>query len=140
MIVIAAVAQGAPEAARWTMSVKMTSATEGVVTLKAQVTPGWHIYGTNLPDGGPSSTVFDFSKSTGVKFVGNLKPSVKPVSKFDKMFELTLTWWDRPVTFTRKFKVTKKGAAKINASVTYMGCNDQSCLPPKTVTFSRDVK
>ncbi len=132
--------QGMHEAARWTMSVKMTSATDGVVTLKANVNQGWHIYGTDLPKGGPKPTVIDFSGSVGVRFISETVPSIKPVSKVDKMFNLPLTWWDSSVKFSRKFKVVRKDNARINASVTFMGCNDETCLPPKTVKLSREIK
>ena len=50
---------------KWRISVKMTSKTEGVVTIRAIVGQGWHLYGLDIPKGGPKPTSFNFSKSEG---------------------------------------------------------------------------
>jgi len=110
----------------------MTSPTEGVVTVKAIVSNGWHLYSTSLPENGPRPTVLNFSASTGVKYLDDFKPSAKPVSKNDKMFGTTLSWWESNVSFTRRFKVTNASKAVIQGSITFMGCNNVTCLPPKT--------
>lgn len=117
---------------RWRTTVKMTSANEGVVTIKALVGEGWHLYGTSLPKGGPKATVFDFSASTGVKFIGDLTPSTKPVTALDKMFNLKLSYWASNVSFTRKFRVIDAAKASIAGKITYMACNGSTCMPPKT--------
>ena len=41
----------AQDAIRWRTTVKMTSDTEGVLTVRALVADGWHLYGTKLPKG-----------------------------------------------------------------------------------------
>lgn len=121
---------------KWRTSVTMTSETEGVVTMKAILQNGWHLYGTELPAGGPKATKFDLSASTGVTFIGTPVPSIKPVEKHDDMFNLTLNWWDKNVTFTQKFKVTDTSTAKIIGVINYMGCNDETCAPPKKQKIS----
>lgn len=124
----------AQDAIRWRTTAKMTSDTEGVLTVRALVADGWHLYGTKLPKGGPKPTVLDFSKSVGVKFIGDFKPSVAPVTKQDATFGMALSFWGQNVTFTRRFKLTgAKEKAQINGSITFMGCNDETCLPPKTL-------
>lgn len=123
----------------WRANVKMTGKTQGEIIVKVDVVPGWHLYGMDLPKGGPKPTVFDFSKSTGVKLVGKVTPNVKPVSKDDKMFNLRLTYWTGSVTFRQKFKVTDSSKAHINGAVTYMGCNDETCAPPSTFKISKPV-
>lgn len=131
----------AQNAIRWRTTVKMTSDKEGILTVRALVGEGWHLYGTTLPKGGPKPTVLDFSASKGIAFKGDFKPSVKPVSKHDPMFGITLNWWDTNVTFTRRFRLTgKKTDAVINGKITYMGCNDETCLPPKTESFVLKIK
>lgn len=117
---------------RWRSTVKMTSATEGVLTVKALLSPGYHFYGTSLPANGPVPTTLDFKASTGIKFIGEFLPSIKPTAHKDQTFGMTLTWWDNNVTFTRRFKVTDKSKALIKGSIRYMACKDQSCTPPRT--------
>lgn len=135
LAVVATAAQGA-NAIRWRMSVKMTSDTEGVITLRAVVQQGWHLYGTQLPANGPKPTKFNFSNSVGIQTVGNLTPSRKPLTVHDEMFDMDLTWWDANVEFTQKFKITNREGAKVVATVNFMGCNNQNCLPPKTETLT----
>lgn len=132
IIMLSVVSLSAQKPIKWRSSVKMTSKTEGVVTIKAIIEPGWHLYGTELPSGGPKATKFDFSESKGVKLVGNVVPSVKPKTVYDKSFGMNLCWWEKTLTFTQKFKLAGKGEAKIIGSISYMGCNDQTCLPPST--------
>ena len=124
----------AQDAIRWRTTVKMTSDTEGVLTVRALVADGWHLYGTKLPKGGPKPTVLDFSKSVGVKFLDGFKASEAPVTKQDPTFGMALTFWGKNVSFTRRFRLTgAKNKAAINGSITFMGCNDETCLPPKTI-------
>lgn len=121
---------------KWRSSVKMTSNTEGVITMKAVITSGWHLYGTNIPSGGPKATKFDFSSSTGIKLIGGVVPSIKPKNVYDNTFGINLNWWDKTVTFTQKFKLTNKSSAKVVGTISYMGCNDQTCLPPSTQSIN----
>lgn len=136
LVVTAVVAAAAafaqmPKAVEWSMTFKKTSANEGVVMIHADVAEGWHLYGLNLPEGGPSATTIQLTASKGVKFIGQLTPSASPVKVNDPMFGMELNWWDSPVTFT--CKVSLKGAPKdwvINAKISNMACNDQNCMPP----------
>ncbi len=136
MMILTAVAAAQTPAVRWRTTVKMTSPTEGVVTVRALVGQGWHLYGFDLPDGGPKPTVFDFSKSKGVEFTGVVTPSTKPVSAVDPLFKKTLQWWDANVSFSRTFKVTDRAGAHIGLSIKYMACDGNQCMPPKTENIS----
>lgn len=140
LIVATAVAAQAQAPIKWRMTVKMTSQTEGVVTLRAVLDAGWHLYGTSLPKGGPKPTAVDFSASQGVKFTSDLKPDRAAAKHHDDMFGLDLSWWDANVTFTRSFKLVKPEGAKITATISFMGCNDANCLPPQTSTLTYTFK
>ncbi|MDE5688644.1 MAG: protein-disulfide reductase DsbD N-terminal domain-containing protein [Paramuribaculum sp.] len=128
-----------PDPIRWQVTVKMTSATEGTAVFKARITPGWHLYGLKLPQGGPKATVIDASASTGIKFRGELKADRQPLKVHDSMFDLDLTWWDADIAFRRSFKVTDPANARIAGTINYMGCNDQTCSPPKSQTFDKKI-
>ncbi len=130
-----------PAPVKWRMSVKMTSPTEGVLTLRAIISEGWHLYSTKLPENGPVPTTFDFKASKGIKFKGDFKPSVATVSKKDATFGMVLDWWASNVSFTRSFTLTGDiKDAVINGTVRYMACNDQNCMPPKTESFKTSPK
>lgn len=141
-VLVCAVAASAQNHVRWRTTVKMTDATSGVLTVKALVDEGWHMYGTDVPKGGPVATQLNFDASQGVKFTGKFKPSVAPVKTNDAMFDMTVTYWGNPgVTFTRTFKLTgKKEDAVIKGSVKYMVCDDKNCMPPKTESITLKIK
>ncbi|MDE7125890.1 MAG: protein-disulfide reductase DsbD N-terminal domain-containing protein [Muribaculaceae bacterium] len=136
--VTGAVAQDSP--IRWRTIVKMTSPDEGTITVKALVGQGWHLYGTDLPKGGPKPTSFDFSGTTGIELIGAPVPSSKPVVKEDRQFGSRLSQWEQNVNFVQKFRLKKNVSERIvRLSIQYMGCNDATCLPPRTENFSAKV-
>lgn len=137
-IAVASAQQATP--IRWRMVIKMTSPSEGYVTVRALLDEGWHLYGFNLPKGGPKPTELDFAASEGVTFTGKPVPSVQPVEKEDSQFGGTLQQWESNVSFTQKFKLSgKRDNAKIVLNIKYMGCNDVTCLPPSSTTLSTPV-
>ncbi len=123
---------------KWRSSIKMTDKNEGTITMKAIIQPGWHLYGLDLPKGGPKSTTFYFEKRTDVEFIGSVTPSTKPIETFDQMFQIKLNWWDANVIFTQKFKVTGANPL-IKGGITYMGCNDENCTPPRKENISLSI-
>ncbi|MDO4320547.1 MAG: protein-disulfide reductase DsbD family protein [Bacteroidales bacterium] len=124
---------------RWRMSVKMTDETCGVITVRALVGEGWHLYGTSLPENGPRPTRFEFAVK-GVTLEGKLMASQPTVTRHDPMFDMDLNWWDSNVTFTQKFRLDRRDGAAVSLTVTYMGCNDKNCLPPKSETLTYNFK
>lgn len=132
-VAVAATAQTA-RPIRWRLAVKMTTETEGVATVKALVGEGWHLYGFEMPDGGPRPTTIDFEGSTDVKVTGPLKPSAEPLQVFDPMFETDVQWWAQTVSFTVPFCITGE-APELKVKIAYMGCDNTTCLPPKTETL-----
>lgn len=117
----------------------MTSATEGVLTISASIENGWHLYGFNLPDGGPVSTQITLDPAPGLEWTGPLTPSVEPVRKVDMIFHLKLSWWDQNVSFSQKFTLNGASGATLSGTIRYQGCNDASCIPPSREQFSLTV-
>ena len=119
---------------KWKSAIKMTDATNGVVTFTATVDAGWHVYGTQLPTGGPEPTSVHWNNQ-GVKLVGGLTPSKAAHKQHDETFDMDLSWWTGSVTLSQKFTVTAK-EYKIEGSIRYMACDDENCTPPKSESFS----
>lgn len=133
LIVIAfAFAASAQTPVRWRTSISMTSPTEGVITCKALISTGWHLYGLEMPQGGPRATTFDFSGCRGVSIEGKVTPSTAPIEQMDPLFGKTLTWWDRNVSFSVPFKVTDRDEAAVKIVIGYMCCNGGSCTRPQS--------
>lgn len=119
---------------KWKSAIKMTDATNGVVTFTASIESGWHVYGTHLPAGGPEPTSVQWNNH-GVKLVGGLTPNKAVHKQHDEAFDLDLSWWVGSVTLSQKFTVTEKDY-KIEGNIRFMACNDDNCTPPKSVPFS----
>ncbi|MGN0231467.1 MAG: cytochrome c biogenesis protein CcdA [Muribaculaceae bacterium] len=120
----------------WDNSFEMVSDTEAVATFTATIDNGWHLYSTQLPDGGPSPTVVVWNKISGLEPTGELTADHAPIEKVDEMFELTLSWWEQKVTLTQHFNVTDPAAVLLEGYVEYSSCNDETCIPPTKEPFT----
>lgn len=114
---------------------KQISATEAEVIFTATIDDGWHVYSTDLPDGGPVSATFNVDKIEGAELVGKLTPVGKVENKFDQMFQMQVRFFEHNAKFVQKIKITGATFA-IEGYLQYGACNDQNCLPPTAVNFS----
>ena len=114
---------------------KQISGTEAEIVFTATIDDGWHVYSTDLPDGGPISATFNVDKIEGAELVGKLTPVGKEENKFDQMFQMQVRFFEHNAKFVQKLKIT--GATfSIEGYMQYGACNDQNCLPPTDVNFS----
>ena len=107
---------------------------EAEVVFTAAIDKGWHVYSTDLGDGGPISATFNIDNKSGVELVGKLKPVGKEVATFDKLFEMKVRYFENTAKFVQKVKFTG-GAYAIEGYLEYGACDDESCLPPTQVPF-----
>ncbi|MEG1586000.1 MAG: cytochrome c biogenesis protein CcdA [Bacteroidales bacterium] len=119
----------------WSFSTKDLSTTEKELIFKASIENGWHLYGLDLPEGGPIATKFSFNEIKGAKLVGKIRAERTPVFQYDKQFGMELNWFESDITFVQKIQLTEK-KYKINGELRFMGCNDETCLPPTPEEFS----
>ena len=113
---------------------KTLAADEAEVVFTATIDKGWHVYSTDLGDGGPISATFNVEKISGVEVVGKLKPVGKEISTFDKLFEMKVRYFENTAQFVQKLKLTG-GAYQLEGYLEYGACNDENCLPPTQVPF-----
>ncbi len=125
---------------KWSSHISMDTENSGEITFVAEIKKGWHLYGLQLPDGGPRPTSFIFKKLDGVELTGSIIPSQQPKESFDKAFNLKLKWWDTSITFKQPFKIIGKNGYAIEGEIRYQGCNDSSCMAPQKETFSFSSK
>ena len=113
---------------------KTLAADEAEVVFTAAIDKGWHVYSTDLGDGGPISATFNVEKIFGAEVVGKLKPVGKEISTFDKLFEMKVRYFENTAQFVQKLKLTG-GAYQLEGYLEYGACNDENCLPPTQVPF-----
>ena len=132
-VVLAAHAQ-IQDPVKFKTELKTLSDTEGEIIFTGTIDKGWHVYSTDLGDGGPISATFNVDKMTGAEIVGKLKPVGKEVSTFDKLFEMKVRYFENTAQFVQKIKFTA-GTYDMDGYLEYGACDDESCLPPTQVPF-----
>ena len=133
-------AQVIRDAVTWSRSVEDKSPTEKVLVFTATVKDPWHLYGTELPKGGPTPTHLLVDKIEGAELVGGLTSTQKPIEKYDPNFEMTLRFFSGKVTFRQKIRITDPKKFAFVGAIRYMACNDEQCLPPANWEFTVQPK
>lgn len=101
---------------------------EGTITFNAFIEPGYHMYSTNIPDGGPTPASVTFRVVEGAELVGVLTPGAGAVTEMDPIFEMMLSYFDNSATFTQKVKFLG-GKYRLEGTLRYQSCNDGGCFP-----------
>ena len=81
---------------------KNISDTEAQIVFTGVIDAGWHVYSTDLPEGGPISATFNIDKMEGIELVGKLTPegmSSKLSTRFSKCSSAILK--ERPLSYKR---------------------------------------
>lgn len=122
------------EPVKFKSELKTSQAGEAEVVFTGTIDKGWHVYSTDLGDGGPISATFNVESISGAELVGKLKPVGKEVAAFDKLFEMKVRYFENTAQFVQKLKLTG-GEYKVEGFLEYGACNDENCLPPTQVPF-----
>ena len=136
LLLIAVVAQAQiQEPVKFKSELKTLVAGEAEIVFTATIDKGWHVYSTDLGDGGPISATFNVEKISGATVVGKLQPKGKEIASYDKLFEMNVRYFESTAQFVQKLKLTG-GDYKIEGFLEYGACNDENCLPPTQVEFN----
>lgn len=113
------------------------------ITFTATIEEKWHMYSQHLPspDDGPLPTVFTYEYKATFDVAGPVSEITKAHSVFDDVFEVQVNYFDNKAVFKQMISLTDKTkGAVIKGMVSYMVCNDVTCLPPNDVPFSLEIK
>lgn len=136
LLLIAVVAQAQiQEPVKFKSELKTLAAGEAEIVFTATIDKGWHVYSTDLGDGGPISATFNAEKISGATVVGKLQPKGKEIASYDKLFEMNVRYFESTAQFVQKLKLTG-GDYKIEGFLEFGACNDENCLPPTQVEFN----
>lgn len=114
---------------------KSISADEAEIIFTGNIEKGWHVYSTDLPEGGPISATFNTDRMEGAETVGKLTPKGKETDMMDPIFGMQVRFFEHTATFVQKIRLTG-GSYDIAGYLEYGACNDENCLPPTSVEFS----
>ena len=136
LLLIAVVAQAQiQEPVKFKSELKTLAAGEAEIVFTATIDKGWHVYSTDLGEGGPISATFNVEKISGATVVGKLQPKGKEIASYDKLFEMNVRYFESTAQFVQKLKLTG-GDYKIEGFLEFGACNDENCLPPTQVEFN----
>ncbi len=123
------------EPVRFTVEQKKTGAGELEIRFKADIDEGWHVYGPENAEGGPTVATLTLENSKGVELKGGLKVDGKVHRAMDEMFEMEVTYVEGEASFVQTLAITEP-AYEVSGYLTYGACSDQNCMPPTDVEFS----
>ena len=115
---------------------KALSDTLAEIVFTGSIDAGWHVYSTDLPEGGPVSATFNVDKLAGAETVGRLEARGKVVERMDPLFGMQVKYFEgSQAVFAQKIRLTG-GLYEVTGYLQYGACNDENCLPPTNVELS----
>lgn len=90
--------QGTP-AVNWNFKVEQLSKHELILSITANIAPGWHLYSQHLKEGGPQPTRFRFLPSDEYIPAGQANEKGNQTKFYDEIYEMEITWYTETVSF-----------------------------------------
>lgn len=120
---------------KWSFSAEKVTEQEYNLVLTAKIESGWSVYSQYLEsDDGPVKTAFEFQPSDNLEFIGQTAESGNKKESYDELFGMNLIKFSKQAQFTQRVKVTDP-SEPVSGFLTYMCCDETSCLPPTDVDF-----
>ena len=116
----------------FTVSYKRVNPTTIDIVFNGTAQSGWHIYSTEIGDGGPTKAIFGVDKIKGAKLKGGLKAGPGAKIKQDPIFDMPVSYFEGHATFTQRIELLDKDYS-VEGYLQYGACNDENCLPPTSV-------
>ena len=123
------------EPVKFSVSQNKLSDSEFELVFTGTVDPGWHVYSTDIPDGGPTSAAITFDEQTGVEPAGKLTAKGNVHKAFDELFGMEVSYMETKAVFVQKMRITAPSYS-VKGYLTYGACNDENCMPPTNVDFA----
>ncbi len=123
---------------KWKANVEKESEDVYVLTFKATLDKGWHLYSQNEAETdeiAPTPTEFSFNATAETYQLLGETIEPKGIEKYDNIFEMDVKYFEDEVVFTQKIKLLDKNLKKAKAEVFFSVCDDERCLAPEVVEF-----
>ncbi len=131
---------GQLEPVKWTFEAEKVNAGEYDIIFTADIERGWSVYSQHLESQqGPIPTSFEFDQSASIQLIGHTKEVGNKKESYDKTFGIKLVKFSNKARFTQRVKV-EGPIDTVQGKLTYMTCDDTSCLPPADIDFSIALK
>ena len=125
----------------WAWTAKKISDKKYEVRLTATIQSGWHLYSQSQPDDAIAEpTSVSFNKNPLLSFDGKIKEEGKLEKFHDAKLDISAHQYSTKVEFVQEVKLKASAKTNVTGTVRFQTCNDEKCLPPKTVNFSIPIK
>lgn len=125
---------------KWQFDLEQINETEYNVIITANIKNGWYVYSQHLEsDMGPIATSITFDNASEFELISETEEIGNKIEKFDKLFDMNIAKYAQKVKFVQKIR-NSKNAKAVEGSLEFMTCDDQQCLPPKSLEFKLDFK
>jgi hypothetical protein len=125
----------------WTFTSKKLGDKEYEIQMLATIQQGWHLYSQSQPeDAIAQPTSFQFNKNPLLDMNGKVKELGKLEKFKDKTLDVSANQYSNKVLFVQKVKIKGKAKTNVTGKLEFQTCNDEKCLPPKSVNFSIALK
>lgn len=127
------------EHAQWNFAVEKIANNKIQLILESKLDSGWHIYSSDMEDGGPQKTIVKIETGNSFRVTDNTIEDGNLTEKFDSSFNIVLRYYPQKAVFKKEIDVTNGTPFTIRGNVSYMLCTDEVCLPPTEKEFSINV-
>ena len=137
IVLIGALGAQAQNPVTWTFSAKKIDDKTYELHMTANIQDGWHLFSQNQPEDAIAvPTGFTINNNPLLKLDGKIR-EVGSLERFhDKKLDVSANQYSNKVDFVQVVKLKAKAKTNLTGSVEFQTCNDQKCLPPKTVNFN----
>jgi len=136
-LILLAVAVKAQNPVNWDFSAKKISDKTYELRMTATIQSGWHVFSQSQPDDAiVIPTAFTINSNPLLTIDGKIKEEGKMEKFKDTKLDISAHQYSNKVIFVQVVKLKANVKTNISGNVEFQTCNDERCLPPKTVTFS----
>ena len=126
------------EPVKWAQELKMVSDSVAELTFSATIEEGWHLYTTDVPEGGPLPATIRFDVMEGAELVGELTNVGEIHTDYDAMFEMDLPSFSHNGQFVQSIKIADPENYKIEGLLEGQACCEGACMPVESpFSFSK---
>ncbi len=129
------------EPVKWKFSTEEVSNNMHNLVFTASIDKGWTVYSQFTADDGPVPTLLTFESKDGADIIGKGVETGHKKEGLDKLFDVNVIKYLADEKFVIKQKVKVNDETKpVSGYLTFMTCNDKTCLPPTDIDFTFNLK
>lgn len=113
---------------RWETHINRISTDTLELVFRASIESPWHMYGVNIPEGGPIATSVVFDSTGAFYSTGATSQMPEPEIIDDKIFNMQLELHSGDVVFSQKIVRYTDESFEVTGTVEYMTCSDMECV------------